>query len=120
MNNVQKIMIAVVAVFAIGFIMVGSNKEKSTEEREAESMIRTVASMQGMANQKCPAKIKQITGSQVYFPSDTDSDKATFVSMTWEGEKGDNFKTATCVLHAALGGISRLTIDGKVIINKDI
>lgn len=120
MNNTQKLMVAVLAVFAIGFFMVGNNKTKTNEQREAESMIRAVAAMQTMANQKCPKKVKELTGSQVYFPSDTDTDKATYVTLEWVGEKGDNFKTASCTLTGSLGGISRLVIDGKVIINKDV
>ncbi len=120
MNSTQKLMAAILGVFVVGFLMVGGNKTKTNEQREAESMIRAVAALQEMANQKCPAKIKELTGSQVYFPSNTDTDKATYVTLEWVGEKDDKFKTASCTLTGSLGGISRLVIDGRVVINKDV
>jgi hypothetical protein len=59
------------------------------------------------------------TGEQVYFPSGTDTDKETYITMKWVGEDAKKgFKTATCTLHSALGGISELVIDGKEIIKK--
>ncbi|SMG63541.1 secreted protein, partial [methanotrophic bacterial endosymbiont of Bathymodiolus sp.] len=54
MNGTQKLMAAVVAVFALGFLMVGSNKEQSPQQQEDAAMVRAIAQMQRMANQKCP------------------------------------------------------------------
>lgn len=118
MNNTQKLMAAVVGVFVVGFLMVGASKEQTNEQKEAASQIRTLVAMQEMATQKCPKIIQDKTGSQVYFPSKTDTDKETYVTMEWIGEQGDNFKTASCTLHSQLGGISKLVIDGKVLIDK--
>lgn len=118
MGEIQKIMIAVVGVFVVGFIMVGANKQQSNEEKEAASQIRALVAMQEMANVKCPNLIKNKTGSQVYFPSKTDTDKATYVTMEWIGEKDSNFKTASCTLHLSLGGVSKLVIDDQVLIDK--
>lgn len=120
MNQTQLMVAAIVGVFVAGFILVGNSKQKSAEEIEAASTIRAVANMQTMANKKCPELIKQKTGSQVYFPSETESDKATYLTMKWVGEKGDNFKTASCTLHVSLGGVSKLVIDDKVVIDKKI
>ncbi len=120
MSNVQQLMIAVIGVFVIGFIMVGANKSKTTEEMQAESMIRNVAAMQEMAGQKCPKAIQNKTGDQVYFPSETDTDKATYITLKWVGEKEDHFKTASCTLSVSLGGISKLVIDDEVLIDKKI
>lgn len=118
MGESQKLMLAVAGVFAAGFIMVGVNKEQSTEEKEAASQIRTLVAMQEMANTKCPKLIQNKTGTQVYFPSKTDTDKETYVTLEWVGEQGDNFKTASCTLHQQLGGVSKLVIDGQVLIDK--
>jgi hypothetical protein len=64
--------------------------------------------------------IKQHTGTQIAsLVSRTDSDKSTYLTLEWEGEKGDNFKKATCTLSVIQGGISKLVIDDKVIIDKD-
>ena len=50
---------------------------------------------------------------------DTKSDKDTYITLKYEGETG-KFKTASCTLHLALGGISELIIDDKVIIKKTV
>lgn len=118
MNNTQKLMAAVAGVFVVGFLMVGASKEQTNEQKEAASQIRTLVAMQEMATQKCPKIIQDKTGSQVYFPSKTDTDKETYVTMEWIGEPGDKFKTASCTLHSQLGGISKLVIDDKVLIDK--
>ena len=119
-SETQKLMMAVVGVFVAGFVMVGANKEQSNEEKEAASQIRSLVAMQEMANQKCPKLIENKTGTQVFFPSRTDTDKATYVTMEWTGEPGANFKKATCTLALSLGGVSKLVIDDKVLIDKKI
>jgi len=123
MNNTQKLMASVAAVFLIGFLMVGSNKEQTNEQKEAAGMIRAVAAMQTMANNKCPRAVKNATGDQVYFPTSTDTDKQTYVSLTWDASKTEDkysFKKAKCTLHLTVGGISKLVIDGKTIIEKEV
>lgn len=121
MSNVQKMIIAVIGCFIAGFLLVGTSKEKTTAEIKAEGMVRAVAGMSSMASKKCPVAIKKETGTQVYFAAETDTDKETYVTMKWVGVEGkDNFKIAICTLHVTLGGISKLVIDDKVIIDKDV
>ena len=123
MNGTQKLMAAVVGVFVIGFLMVGSNKEQSPEQQEAAAMIRAVAAMQTMANNKCPLAVKQHTGDQVYFPTSTDTDKQTYVSLTWDASKTEDkysFEKAECTLNLSLGGISKLVIDGETLVDKKV
>ena len=117
-SETQKIIFAVIGVFVVGFLMVGASKDQTNEQKEAASQIRTLVAMQDMANKKCPKLIQQHTGSQVFFPSKTDTDKETYVTLEWVGESGDNFKTASCTLRQQLGGVSKLVIDGKVLIDK--
>lgn len=119
-SEVQKLMLAVVGMFVVGFIMVGANKEQSKEEKEAASQIRSLVAMQEMANQKCPKLIESKTGTQVFFPTRTDTDKNTYVTMEWENVEGANFKKASCTLAQSLGGVSKLVIDDKVLIDKKI
>jgi hypothetical protein len=123
MSENQKLMYAVFGAIAIGFLMVGLSKEEQTkEQKEGASMIRNVVAMQEMASQKCTKAIMDKTGEQVYFPSGTDSDKETYVTLKWVGENSQKggFKTASCTLNGQLGGISELIIDGKEIIKKKI
>lgn len=118
MGEAKKLMLAGVGVIIVGFVMVGMSKQQSNEEKEAASQIRTLVAMQEMANQKCPKLILNNTGTQVYFPSKTDTDKSSYVTMEWNGEEGSNFKHASCTLKLALGGVSKLVIDDKVLIDK--
>lgn len=120
MSDTQKLMIAVIGMFVVGFVMVGASKNKTTAELEAESMIRNTAAIREMAGKKCPLAIQEKTGDQVFFPSGTDTDNATYITLKWTGESTDHFKEASCTLHATLGGISKLVIDGKVLIDKKI
>jgi hypothetical protein len=123
MSETMKIVIAVIGVFVAGFIMVGVSKdEPSNAQKEAAATIRNFVAIQTMASEKCPVAIKKETGEQVFFPSETKSDKETYITLIWVGEntKTGGFKKASCTLHAALGGISELIIDDKVIIKKKI
>ncbi|HBA65985.1 MAG TPA: hypothetical protein DCZ48_07375 [Methylococcaceae bacterium] len=117
MTETTKIAIAVIGVFVVGFIVVGVSKQESIEEKESAAMIRTYVAMQEMASKKCPAAIMKETGEQVFFPSETKSDKESYVTYNYQGET-DAFKNASCTLRIELGGISDLVIDDKVIIKK--
>jgi hypothetical protein len=75
-----------------------------------------VVTMQKIAGQKCPDLIQSKTGSKVFFPYKTDTDGSTFVMYEWKGEKGSKFKTASCTVNLELGDVSKLVIDGKVLI----
>ena len=118
MGKTQQLMAAVIGMFAVGFIMVGMNKDKTAAELETESMIRNTAAIREMAGKKCPQAIEEKTGDKVFFPSETDTDNSTYITLKWVGESTDHFKNASCTLHATLGGISRLVIDDHVLIDK--
>lgn len=120
MSETTKIIIAVLGAFAIGFIVVGTSKNESKEQIEAASMVRNYVAIQEMASKKCPDAILKETGEQVYFAAETQSDKETYVTLKWVGEKADKggFKKASCTVSSAIGGITELIIDDKVIIKK--
>ena len=117
MSDISKGLAAIVGVFVIGFLIVGTS-EKSEEEKQSDSMVAGYASMSQMASNKCPAAIKSQIGQSVYFPSETESDKQSYITMTWKGGEKDNFKLITCTFTRAIGGISKLVIDDKTIISK--
>lgn len=117
MSDVSKGIAAIVGVFIIGFLIVGTS-EKSEEEKQSDSMVAGYASMAQMATKKCPAAIKAKLGVPVYFPSETDSDKQSYITMTWKGEEKDKYKLITCTFTRSIGGISELVIDGETIISK--
>ncbi len=121
MGETQKIMVALLGVFIVGAIMITENKSQTTQEKEAAAMVRALAGMQNMAHQKCPRLIKKHTGSSpVSLVSNSDTDRATYLTLEWEGQEDENFKKAACTLSVSQGGISKLVIDDKVIFDKDI
>jgi hypothetical protein len=125
MSEAQKLIYAVIGIFVIGFALVWMSKDDASKGKgdnaEAATM-RNYVAMQQMANQKCTKIVTEKTGEQVYFATDTKSDKETYVTLIWEGEnaKTGGFKLASCTLNGQLGGISELIIDGKEIIKKKI
>jgi hypothetical protein len=123
MSETSKVAFAIIGVFVIGFALVAvSKREPSTEQKEGAAMVRNYAALQEMATDKCPKAIKEATNEQVYFPSETESDKESFITMKWVGEnvKNNGFKTASCTVRTLLGGISELKIDDKVLISKNV
>jgi hypothetical protein len=120
MSETQKLMMAVIGAILIGFVMVGLNKQQSTEQKESAALVRNVFNLQTMATEACPKAIKEATGEQVYFPSNTESDKESYITMSWVGENGQKggFKKASCTVRSVMGGISQLVIDDKKIIDR--
>jgi hypothetical protein len=121
-TGAQNLIYAIVGIFIIGFVLVWTSKEDSSKGKdngEAATM-RNYVAMQEMATHKCTKIVSEKTGEQVYFPTETKTDKETYVTLIWAGENAQKggFKTASCTLNGQLGGISNLVIDGKEIIKK--
>jgi len=120
MSDAQKMMVAVAGVFLIGFLMVGGNKETTDDQKKAAAMVRDVANLQRIAHKRCPALIKKHTGSSINsLVSNSETDHSTYLTLEWNGDKDDHFKKASCTLDVTYGGVSKLVIDGKVIIDKE-
>jgi hypothetical protein len=115
MGKKQHIIIAVAGVLALGFILFAVNKQQSNHEPAPQ--VPSLVAMQGMANQKCPKLIQNKTGTQVHFPSKSDTDQKTYMTLEWTGGKGANFKTASCTLLFSSGAVSKLVIDDQVVID---
>lgn len=120
MSESAKLVIAVIGVILVGFAMVGLNKQQSTEQKESSAMVRNYFNLQTMATEACPKAIKEATGEQVYFPSSTDSDRESYITMKWVGENSQKggFKDASCTIRSVMGGITELIIDGKAIVQR--
>lgn len=120
MSESAKLAIAVIGAIAVGFVMVGLNKQQSTEQKESAALVRNYFNLQTMATEACPKAIKKETGEQVYFPSETDSDKENYITMKWVGENSQKggFKKASCTIRSVMGGISELIIDDKAVIQR--
>ncbi|MEQ1545078.1 hypothetical protein [Methyloglobulus sp.] len=118
MSESAKLAIAVVGAILVGFALVGLNNQQSTEQKESSAMVRNYFNLQTMATEACPKAIKDATGEQVYFPSETDSDKDSYITLKWVGEKKGGFKKASCTIKSVMGGISELIIDDKAVIQR--
>jgi len=118
MSESAKVALAVVGVILVGFAMVGLNKQQSTEQKESSAMVRNYFNLQTMATEACPKAIKEATGEQIYFPSETVSDKDSYITLKWVGENKGGFKKASCTIKSVMGGISELIIDDKAIIQR--
>jgi uncharacterized protein HemX len=118
MSETAKLAIAIVGAILVGFALVGLNNQQSTEQKESSAMVRNYFNLQTMATEACPKAIKDATGEQVYFPSATESDKESYITLKWVGENKAGFKNATCTIKSVMGGISELIIDDKAIIQR--
>jgi uncharacterized protein HemX len=118
MSESAKLAIAVVGAILVGFALVGLNKQQSTEQKESSAMVRNYFNLQTMATEACPKAIKDATGEQVYFPSTTESDKDSYITLRWVGENKGGFKKASCTIKSVMGGISELIIDDKAVIQR--
>jgi len=121
MSETTKVIFAIFGVIVTGFILVGLSKEEpSNAQKEIQASFNNYVAIQKMAGDKCPILIKEATNEQVYFPSETKTDRESYITLIWLGEnvKTGGFKKASCKLLTALGGVSELIIDDKVIINK--
>jgi hypothetical protein len=121
MSEATKVIFAIFGVIVTGFVLVGLSKEEpSNAQKERQASFNNYVAVQKMAGDKCPILIKEATKEQVYFPSETKTDRESYITLIWLGEnvKTGGFKKASCTLLTALGGVSELIIDDKVIINK--
>ena len=121
MSEAQKIMMAVAAVFVMGFVMVGLSKEDQLLNKlKPRQKLETMLQCKRWQVKNARRKSRKQPGSKCFSPSAVEGDKETYVTLKWVGENADKggFKNASCTLHASLGGISELIIDDKVIIKK--
>jgi hypothetical protein len=124
MSETGKMAYAILGVFVVGFGVVALSKmdNSTSEQKEGAAKVSSYVALNTMASQKCPVAIKEATGEQVYFTSETESDKESYITLKWKGEKAGTggFKTASCTVRTLVGGISELKIDDKVLISKKV
>jgi hypothetical protein len=118
-SHTQKMIMAVAAVFVAGYFAVGSTKieNKSAEQLESEAMITSYASMMRIGIRKCPDEILSYTKAQVFNHNSVEGDKSTYLTLVYDGDD-KNFKKAECTISLIYGGMSKLVIDGKVLVDR--
>lgn len=116
MSDFMKAMIGFVALMVVGFVIVGTS-EQSEEEKLNAAFVQSANMLFKYANEKCTAAVREKTGTMVYQPTETSSDKQSYATLIWRSDKGD-FKEAKCTFKQDIGGISELIIDGDTIISK--
>ncbi|WP_419602528.1 hypothetical protein [Thiolapillus sp.] len=116
MSTATKGILAVVGFFLIGFLIVGTS-EKSEEEKKNESFVTGFATLSKTTTMRCKSEIKKHTGANVYFPTETKTDKNDYMTLIWKNNR-EGFKDAECTFTRSKGTVTRLVIDGKTYISK--
>ena len=116
MSPVTQAIAGFVVVFIIGFIIIGMSGQ-SQEEQVAQAFIRSGNMLNRQAQEKCKEAIEKEVKTNIYSPTDSSSDRESFVSLTWTGAQG-KFDKAECK-YVKTKGIVSLVVDGKTIIAKE-
>ncbi len=119
MSNVQKLIAAVVGVIVVGFLLVGTSGQDA-EDKMNEAFLRNAAMLYKIANTQCPKALKKHIGANVIAPTESESDKKTFVKLTWVNKSGDPFKKASCLIVENQNSIKELIVDGKTVLKDGI
>ena len=114
-SQVVKGFIAILAVTAIGFVIIGTTKE-SEQEKQSGAFLMASSLLSSLALDKCTEAVKQETGVNPYTPSESDSDHRLYVKLTWNNIGA--VKRAEC-RYVMDQGITLLKIDDRVVIQKD-
>jgi len=114
MSNVQKLIAAVVGVIVVGFLIVGTSGQDE-EDKLNEAFLRNAAMLFKIANTQCPKALKKHTGVSMVPPTESESDKKTFVKLTWIKKSGP-FKKATCLIVENQNSVKELVVDGKTVL----
>jgi hypothetical protein len=116
MSNVTKIIIAVVGVFAIGFLVVGTS-EKSDQQMQAEAFVSDYASLTKHAHMRCKAAAKKYTGVDFLPSPEVETDKSSYMVLKWKDGK-EAFDTAECTFTRSKGGMTKFVLNGKTVYSK--
>ncbi|MDP7537074.1 MAG: hypothetical protein QF470_04515 [Methylococcales bacterium] len=109
MSEVTKILIAFVLVMIVGGVIIATSG--TTNEQKASNAVLThYANMSRIAMYQCPRAVQKQTGEKAYVVKKTDSDKETYITLTYSGDKA--FSTASCTIDR-LGKVTKLVVDGK-------
>jgi hypothetical protein len=114
-SQVIKGFIAILAVMAIGFVIVGTSKE-SEQEKQSGAFLMASSLLSSLALDKCTEAVKNEVGTNPYTPSESDSDHRLYVKLTWNNV--GSAKQAEC-RYVMDQGITLLKIDDRIVIQKD-
>jgi flagellar basal body-associated protein FliL len=110
MSEVTKILIAFVLVMIVGGIIIATSGV-SKEKQASNAVLTHYSNMSRMAGIQCPIAVLKHTGEKAYVRfGNAESDKETYITLTYKGEK--KFSTATCTIDR-LGKVTKVVVDGK-------
>ena len=111
-SEVTKILIAFVCVMVVGGIIIATSGV-TEEQKASNAVLMQYNNLSRIAQYQCPRVILKHTGEKPYVVNNSDSDKQTYVTLTY---KGDNeFSESICTV-GRLGKVAKLLVDGKKII----
>jgi hypothetical protein len=109
MSEVTKILIAFVCVMITGGVIIATSGV-SNEKRASNAVLTHYSNMSRIAQYQCPKAILKHTGEKAYVVSNSESDKDTFVTLTYDGS--DKFSKASCSIDR-FGKVTQVVVDGK-------
>lgn len=109
MSEVTKILIAFVLVMITGGVIIATSGV-SDEQRASNAVLTHYSNMSRIAGYQCPTAVLKHTGEKAYIVEKTDSDKETYLTLTYKGE--EKFSTASCTIDR-LGKVTQVVVDGK-------
>jgi hypothetical protein len=111
-SEVTKILIAFVCVMVVGGIIIATSGV-TEEQKASNAVLMQYSNLSRIAQYQCPRVILKHTGEKPYVVKNSDSDKQSYVTLTY---KGDNeFSESICTV-GRLGKVAKLLVDGKKII----
>ncbi len=109
MSEVTKILIAFVCVMVVGGIIIATSGV-SDEQKASNAVLTHYSNMSRIAQYQCPKAILKHTGEKAYIVSNTDSDKETYVTLSYDGS--EKFSKASCSIDQ-FGKVTQVVVDGK-------
>ena len=109
MSEVTKILIAFVCVMITGGVIIATSGV-SNEQKASNAVLTHYSNMSRIAQHQCPKAILKHTGEKAYVVSNTESDKETYVTLSYEGS--EKFSTASCSIDR-FGKVTQVVVDGK-------
>ncbi len=113
-SNFVKAGIGFAILMIVGFVIVGTTRE-SQQEKVQGAFLQTSGLLNSLALDKCTEAVRKEVGTHPYTPSESSSDKLTYVSLEWKDV--GTAKSAKC-RYVMDQGITLLTIDDRVVIEK--
>lgn len=99
----------------VGFVIVGTTRE-TQQEKVQGAFLQTSSMLNTLALDKCTEAVRKEIGTHPYMPSESSSDKMSYVALEWKDV--GSAKRAQC-RYVMDQGITLLKIDERTVIERE-